>query len=55
LQDRRKKTHLAISLAITAAQSGRRVYYDTLADLASSVFGAVAGTAAALALGQSRR
>ena len=32
-----------------------REYYDTLADLASSVFGAVAGTAAALALGRSRR
>jgi DNA replication protein DnaC len=27
------KTHLAISLAIAAAQSGRRVYYGTLADL----------------------
>ena len=26
------KTHLAISLAIAAAQSGRRVYYGTLAD-----------------------
>ena len=25
------KTHLAISLAITAAQAGRRVYYGTLA------------------------
>jgi DNA replication protein DnaC len=27
------KTHIAISLAIAAAQSGRRVYYGTLADL----------------------
>jgi DNA replication protein DnaC len=27
------KSHLAISLAITAAQSGRRVYYGMLADL----------------------
>ena len=27
------KTHLAISLAIAAAESGRRVYYGTLADL----------------------
>ncbi len=27
------KTHLAISLAITAAERGRRVYYATLADL----------------------
>ena len=31
------KTHLAISLAITAAQSGRRVYYGTLADLVTSL------------------
>jgi DNA replication protein DnaC len=31
------KTHLAISLAIAAAQSGRRVYYGTLADLISSL------------------
>jgi len=31
------KTHLAISLAIAAAQSGRRVYYGTLADLVSSL------------------
>lgn len=31
------KTHLAISLAIQAAQSGRRVYYGTLADLISSL------------------
>lgn len=27
------KTHLALSLAVAAAQSGRRVYYATLADL----------------------
>lgn len=31
------KTHLAISLAITAAQSGRRVYYGTLSDLITSL------------------
>jgi DNA replication protein DnaC len=31
------KSHLAISLAITAAQSGRRVYYGTLADLITSL------------------
>ena len=31
------KTHLAISLAITAAQSGRRVYYGTLAGLIESL------------------
>ncbi|NIN69584.1 MAG: ATP-binding protein, partial [Anaerolineae bacterium] len=31
------KTHLAISLAIAAAQYGRRVYYSTLADLVSSL------------------
>ncbi|MFB4203660.1 IS21 family transposase [wastewater metagenome] len=31
------KTHLAISLAITAAQQGRRVYYGTLVDLISSL------------------
>jgi DNA replication protein DnaC len=31
------KTHLAISLAIAAAQSGRRVYYGTLADLINSL------------------
>jgi DNA replication protein DnaC len=29
------KTHLAISLAVAAAESGRRVYYATLADLVS--------------------
>jgi DNA replication protein DnaC len=31
------KTHLAIGLAIAAAQSGRRVYYGTLADLIHSL------------------
>lgn len=31
------KTHLAISLAIAAAQSGRRVYYGTLADVVTSL------------------
>jgi len=31
------KTHLAISLAIEAAQSGRRVYYGALADLITSL------------------
>lgn len=31
------KTHLAISLAINAAQSGRRVYFGTLADLITSL------------------
>ena len=31
------KSHLAISLAIAAAQSGRRVYYSTLADLITSL------------------
>ena len=31
------KTHLAVSLAIAAAQSGRRVYYGTLADLITSL------------------
>ena len=31
------KTHLAISLAITAAESGRRVYYGTLGDLITSL------------------
>ncbi len=31
------KTHLAISLAIAAAQSGRRVYYGALADLITSL------------------
>lgn len=31
------KTHLAISLAITAAKKGRRVYYGTLAELITSL------------------
>ena len=31
------RSHLAISLAIAAAQSGRRVYYGTLADLITSL------------------
>lgn len=31
------KTHLAISLAIAAAQAGRRVYYGTLVDLIGSL------------------
>ena len=31
------KTHLAVSLAIAAAQSGRRVYYGTLAALITSL------------------
>jgi DNA replication protein DnaC len=31
------KTHLAVSLAITAAERGRRVYYGTLADLVLSL------------------
>jgi DNA replication protein DnaC len=31
------KTHLAISLAIAAAQAGRRVYYGTLIDLINSL------------------
>ena len=31
------KTHLAISLAITAAEAGRRVYYGTLASLVESL------------------
>jgi DNA replication protein DnaC len=31
------KTHLAISLAITVAQRGRRVYYGTLIDLITSL------------------
>lgn len=31
------KTHLAISLAIAAAQNGRRVYYSSLADLIASL------------------
>ncbi len=31
------KTHLAISLAVTAAEAGRRVYYGTLAGLIESL------------------
>ena len=31
------KTHLAISLVIAAAESGRRVYYGTLASLIKSL------------------
>ena len=31
------KTHLAISLAVAAAESGRRVYYGTLANLVESL------------------
>jgi DNA replication protein DnaC len=31
------KTHLALSLAVAAAQSGRRIYYGTLADLITSL------------------
>jgi DNA replication protein DnaC len=31
------KTHLAISLAVAAAESGRRVYYGTLGDLIASL------------------
>jgi DNA replication protein DnaC len=31
------KTHLAVSLAVAAAQSGRRVYYGTLAELITSL------------------
>ncbi len=36
------KTHLAISLAIAAAESGRRVYYGTLAALIESLVDAKA-------------
>ena len=31
------KTHLAISLAISAAESGRKIYFGTLADLVDSL------------------
>src|SRR6266567_4070645 len=31
------KTHLAVSLAVAAAEGGRRVYYATLADLITSL------------------
>ncbi|MCY4489670.1 MAG: ATP-binding protein [Deltaproteobacteria bacterium] len=34
------KTHLAISLAVVAAESGRRVYYGTLAGLIESLMDA---------------
>ncbi len=37
------KTHLALSLAVAAAQSGRRVYFTTLADLLHSLEDAQAG------------
>ena len=37
------KTHLAISLAVTAAESGRRVYYGTLAALIESLTEAKTG------------
>ncbi|MBK6780621.1 MAG: ATP-binding protein [Gemmatimonadetes bacterium] len=37
------KTHLALSLAVAAAQSGRRVYFTTLADLLHSLEEAQAG------------
>ena len=37
------KTHLAISLALAAAESGRRVYYGTLASLVESLEQARAG------------
>ena len=49
------KTHLAISLAIAAAQSGRRVYYGTLAELITSLEEAqAAGRLAAPACRRSR-
>ena len=31
------KTHLAISLAVAAAESGRRIYFGTLSDLIDSL------------------
>jgi hypothetical protein len=31
------KTQLAMSLAVAAAESGRRIYHGTLADLTSSL------------------
>ena len=43
------KTHLAISLAIEAAEKGRRVYYGTLADLITSVRGGASGRSPAAA------
>ena len=42
------KTHLAISLAIAAAEAGRRVYYGTLAGLIGSLTEAKAAVAAAV-------
>ena len=39
------KTHLAISLAIAAAEAGRRVYYGTLAGLIDSLMDARAAGA----------
>lgn len=30
------KTHLAISLSITATESGRKIYFGTLSDLVNS-------------------
>jgi DNA replication protein DnaC len=36
------KTHLALSLAVAAAQSGRRIYYGSLADLITSLEDALA-------------
>ena len=38
------KTHLALSLAVAAAQSGRRIYYGSLADLIASLEEAQAGS-----------
>jgi hypothetical protein len=43
---RRGKTPLVIRLAIAVAQSGRRVYYGTLADLITSRGPARPGTSA---------
>ena len=37
------KTHLALSLAVAAAEHGRRVYYGTLADLITSLEDAQTG------------
>ena len=48
------KTHLAISLAIAAAQSGRRVYYGALADLITSLEEAQAAAACKRASRSSR-
>ena len=38
------KTHLALSLAVAAAQNGRRIYYGSLADLIASLEEAQAGS-----------